>query len=101
MIEIRLLKDYDESQLKFVLDKINEVAPRELTYSLEADKVEGVDVNIKDKHSNVPANGYKSISSRVHEDLWVVIFQIGYIAYYQGERYGGDSLNGIIYDMFE
>lgn len=101
MIKIRLLKDYDKSQLKFILEKIKEVAPRELTYSLEADEVEDVDVNIKEKSSIVPDNGYKGISSKVHEDLWVVILQVGYTAYYQGESYGGYDLDEIIYDMFE
>lgn len=101
MIEIRLLKDYDESQLKFVLGKINEVAPRELTYSLEAGRSAGADVNIREKSSATPVNDFVGLSTNSRNVLWVVIFQIGYIAYYQGERYGGDSLNGIIYDMFE
>src|SRR5699024_11698560 len=71
MIEIRLVKDYDKSQLKFILDKVKEVAPRELTYSLR--EVVDVDVKIKEKSSVIPANDYVSISTRFSDDLWVVI----------------------------
>lgn len=101
MIEIRLLKDYDESQLKFILNKINEVAPRELTYSLEADRFAGADVNIREKSLATPVNDFAGLSTNSRDELWVVIFQVGYIAYYQGESYGGEFLNDIIYDMFE
>lgn len=99
MIEIRLVKDYDKSQLKFILDKVKEVAPRELTYSLR--EVVDVDVKIEEKSSVIPANDYVSISTRFSDDLWVVIHQVGYSAYYQGESYSGESLDEIIYDMFE
>lgn len=99
MIEIRLVKDYDKSQLKFILDKIKEVAPRELTYSLR--EVVDVDVKIKEKSSVIHANDYVSISTRFSDDLWVVIFQVGYIAYWRGKKYGGYALDEIIYDMFE
>ena len=47
MIEIRLVEDYDKSQLKFILEKIKGVAPRELTYGVEAG-MDTVDVNIED-----------------------------------------------------
>ncbi|WBF81114.1 hypothetical protein FMLHJGGC_00061 [Staphylococcus phage BSwM-KMM1] len=47
MIEIRLVEDYDKSQLKFMLKKIKRVAPRELTYAMEAE-MNTVDVNIED-----------------------------------------------------
>lgn len=101
MIKIRLLKDYDKSQLKFILEKIKEVAPRELTYSLEADEVEDVDVNIREKNFSTPINDYVSLSSSFQDDLWVVILQVGYIAYWRGKKYGGYALDEIIYDMFE
>lgn len=99
MIEIRLLKDYDKSQLKFILDKIKEVAPRELTYSLEAG-VEA-DVNIREKSLAIPVNDFAGLSINYRDDLWVVIYQVGFIAYYQGESYSGESLDEIIYDTFE
>src|SRR5699024_6723358 len=99
MIEIRLGKDHDKSQLKFILDKVKEVAPRELTYSLR--EVVDVEVKIEEKSSVIRANDYVSISTRFSDDLWVVIHQVGYSAYYQGKIYGGYALDEIIYDMFE
>ena len=99
MIEIRLVKGYDKSQLKFLLERINKVAPKELTYSLG--EIEDVDVNIGDRNSATLADDYKRISIRFPDDLWVVVYQVGYIAYYQGESYSGESLDEIIYDMFE
>lgn len=101
MIEIRLVKDYDKGQLKFILDKIKEVAPRELTYSLEAGRGAGADVNIREKSLATPVNDFKGLSINSRNVLWVIIFQVGYITYYQGESYSGESLDEIIYDMFD
>lgn len=98
MIEIRLTKDYDKSQLKFILERIKKVAPRELTYSLV--ETVGVDVCIREKNYTIYANDYERISRDFEYDLWIVIFKAGYVAYYQGESYGGESLDEIIHDMF-
>lgn len=100
MIEIRLVKDYDKSQLKFILDKIKEVAPRELTYGMEAG-IDTVDVNIKDATTPVTHRRYKRYSEEYFNYLWIVIFQGSYTTYYQGESYSGESLDEIIYDMFK
>ncbi len=100
MIEIRLVEDYDKSQLKFILEKIKGVAPRELTYGVEAG-MDTVDINIEDVIPLKPPHEYERYSKLIEDDLWVVIFQGSYIAYYQGESYGGESLDEIIYDMFK
>lgn len=98
MIEIRLTKDYDKSQLKFILERIKEVAPRELTYSLV--ETGGADVCIREKGYIIYASDYETISKNFKYDLWIVIFKAGYVAYYQGESYGGESLDEVIHDMF-
>lgn len=98
MIEIRLVKGYKESQLKFILEKIKSVAPRELTYGV---KSSDVDINIEDKNSIVYATDYSRISNRFPNTLWIVVGLTSYVAHYQGERYAGKSLDEIIYDMFE
>lgn len=100
MIEIRLVEDYDKRQLKFILEKIKSVAPKELTYGMEAG-IDTVDVNIEDVLPFKLPHEYKRSSKLIDDDLWVVIFQGSYIAYYQGESYGGESLDEIIYDMFK
>lgn len=100
MIEIRLVKDYDKGQLKFILDKIKEVAPKELTYGMEAG-IDTVDVNIKDATTPVTHRRYKRYSEEYSNYLWVVIFQGSYTTYYQGESYSGYALDEIIYDMFK
>ena len=94
MIEIRLVEGYDKKQMKFILEKIKRVAPRELTYDIEAG-IDSVDVNIEDV---LP---HKSSSRLFEEDLWIVILESGYIAYWEGKKYGGEALDDIIYDMFE
>ncbi|MCP5939680.1 hypothetical protein NL351_27590, partial [Klebsiella pneumoniae] len=83
MIEIRLTKDYDKSQLKFILERIKKVAPRELTYSLV--ETGGADVCIREKGYIIYASDYETISKNFRYDLWIVIFKAGYVAYYQGE----------------
>ncbi len=100
MIEIRLVEDYDKSQLKFILEKIKGVAPRELTYGVEAG-MDTVDVNIEDVIPLKPPHEYERYSRLFDNDLWVVILKSGYIAYWEGDKYGGDSLDEIIYDMFK
>lgn len=100
MIEIRLVEDYNKSQLKFILEKIKSVAPRELTYAMEAE-IDTVDVNIEDVLPFKSPQEYERYSKLLDGDLWIVIFQGSYIAYYQGESYGGESLDEIIYDMFK
>ncbi|WVH13427.1 hypothetical protein [Staphylococcus phage LSA2302] len=99
MIEIRLTKDYDKNQLKFMLEKIKSVAPRELTYAVEAE-IDTVDVNIGDILPFKPSQEYERYSNLLEDDLWIVILESGYVAYYQGESYGGESLDEIIHDMF-
>lgn len=98
MIEIRLVRYYNRNELQLILDKIKEVAPRELTYGVKSNDV---DVNIEDKNSLVYATDFNRISNRFPNDIWIVVGISNYIAYYQGERYDGESLNEIIYDMFE
>lgn len=100
MIEIRLVEDYDKSQLKFILEKIRSVSPRELTYAMEAE-IDTVDVNIEDVLPFKSPQEYERYSKLLDDDLWIVIFQGSYIAYYQGESYSGESLDEIIYDMFK
>ena len=100
MIEIRLVEGYDKKQMKFILEKIKRVAPRELTYDIEAG-IDSVDVNIEDVLPHKSPQEYEIYSRLFEEDLWIVIFQGSYIAYYQGESYGGESLDEIIYDMFK
>lgn len=95
MIEIRLVKNYDKSQLKFILERIKNVAPRELTYGVETG-MDTVDVNIEDSAKNPDYEHYSRVFDK---DLWIVILEIGSIAYYQGESYSGESLNELIYDM--
>lgn len=99
MIEIRLTKDYDKNQLKFILGRIKEVAPRELTYAMEAE-INTVDVNIEDVLPFKPPQEYERYSNLLEDDLWIVILESGYVAYYQGESYSGESLDEIIHDMF-
>ncbi|AAO47566.1 putative non-cytoplasmic protein [Staphylococcus phage 812] len=97
MIEIRLTEDYNDLSLKALLKRIKRVAPRELTYGLEAD-MDTTDVNIGD---SVPSRGlYVEYSERFTRDLWIIVHPSGYDAYYQGEKYGGESLDEIIHDMF-
>ncbi|VEV88418.1 hypothetical protein [Staphylococcus phage Stab21] len=96
MIEIRLDEDYSDFNLKILLKRIKRVAPRELTYGIEA-VTDTVDVNIEDA---VPP-GVIGYSKRFTEDLWVVITRKSIVAYYQGERYSGESLDEIIHDMFD
>lgn len=98
MIEIRLVRYYNGNELQLILDKIKEVAPRELTYGVKSNDV---DVNIENKNSLVYATDFNRISNRFPNDIWIVVGISNYIAYYQGERYDGESLNEIIYDMFE
>ncbi|WBF81691.1 hypothetical protein [Staphylococcus virus vB_SurM-PSU5] len=100
MIEIRLVEDYDKSQLKFILEKIRSVSPRELTYAMEAE-IDTVDVNIEDVLPFKSPQEYERYSKLLDDDLWIVIFQGSYIAYYQGESYSRESLDEIIYDMFK
>ena len=100
MIEIRLVEDYDKSQLKFMLKNIKRVAPRELTYGVEAG-MDMVDVNIEDVLPFKSPQEYERYSRLFGEDLWVVILETGYIAYWRGKNYGGESLDEIIYDMFK
>ena len=98
MIEIRLVRYYNRDELQLILDKIKEVTHRELTYGVKSNDV---DVNIEDKNSLVYATDFNRISNRFPNDIWIVVGISNYIAYYQGERYDGESLNEIIYDMFE
>lgn len=98
MIEIRLVRYYNRNELQLILDKIKEVAPRELTYGVKSNDV---DVNIEDKNSLVYATDFNRISNRFPNDIWIVVGISNYIAYYQGERYDGESLNEIIYDISE
>lgn len=100
MIEIRLVNNYDKSQLKFILEKIKSVAPRELTYAMEAD-MNTVDVNIEDVFPHNSPHEYERYSMLLEEDLWIVILKSGYIAYWGGDKYSGESLDEIIYDMFK
>ena len=100
MIEIRLVEDYDKSQLKFILEKIKRVAPRELTYDIEAE-INTVDVNIEDVIPLKPPHEYERYSKLIEEDLWIVILESGYIAYWGGDKYSGESLDEIIYSMFK
>lgn len=100
MIEIRLVEGYDKKQMKFILEKIKRVAPRELAYGVEAG-IDSVDVNIEDVLPHKSPHEYEIYSRLFEEDLWIVIFQGSYIAYYQGESYGGESLDEIIYSMFK
>lgn len=100
MIEIRLVEDHDKSQLKFILEKIKSVAPRELTYAVEAG-IDTVDVNIEDVLPFKPPQEYERYSNLFEEDLWIVILESGYIAYWDGKKYGGVALDAIIYDMFK
>lgn len=100
MIEIRLVEGYDKSQLKFILEKIKRVAPRELTYAMEAG-INTVDVNIEDVLPFKSPQEYERYSKLIEEDLWIVILESGYIAYWGGKKYSGESLDEIIYDMFK
>ncbi|XWX31186.1 hypothetical protein WGPJNHAJ_CDS0139 [Staphylococcus phage PG-2021_19] len=100
MIEIRLVEDHDKSQLKFILEKIKRVSPRELTYAIEAE-MNTVDVNIEDVLPHKSPHEYERYSMLLEEDLWIVILEAGYIAYWEGKKYGGESLDEIIYDMFK
>ena len=100
MIEIRLVEDYDKSQLKFILEKIKSVAPRELTYAVEAE-MNTVDVNIEDVLPHKSPHEYERSSKLLDDDLWIVILESGYIAYWGGKKYGGEALDEIIYDMFK
>ena len=100
MIEIRLVEGYDKSQLKFMLKKIKRVAPRELTYDIEAE-INTVDVNIEDVIPLKPPHEYERYSKLIEEDLWIVILESGYIAYWGGKKYGGEALDDIIYNMFK
>lgn len=96
MIEIRLGEDYDKFTLKKLLNRIKDKASRELTYSIEA--VDYRDVNIEDVN---PYSSYKQFSEVYVSDLFIVVNFLSYVAYYQGERYSGESLDEIIYDMFK
>lgn len=100
MIEIRLVLGYDNGELDYLIRKIKDVAPRELTYGIGAKDIV-VDVNIEDKNSLIYAVDYDRISSNYPDDIWIVVGQSSYEAYYQGERYKGESLDELIYDMFE
>lgn len=100
MIEIRLVEDHDKTQLKFMLEKIKGVAPRELTYGVEAG-MNTVDVNIEDVLPFKPPQEYERYSNLFEEDLWIVILESGYIAYWGGKKYGGEALDDIIYNMFK
>lgn len=100
MIEIRLVEDYDKKQMKFILEKIKRVAPRELTYAVEAG-IDSVDVNIEDVLPFKSPQEYERYSRLFGEDLWVVILESGYIAYWGGKKYGGEALDDIIYNMFK
>lgn len=100
MIEIRLVEGYDKNQMKFILEKIKGVAPRELTYGVEAG-MNTVDVNIEDVLPFKPPQEYERYSNLFEEDLWIVILESGYIAYWGGKKYGGEALDDIIYDMFK
>lgn len=100
MIEIRLVEDYDKNQMKFILEKIKRVAPRELTYGVEAE-IDSVDVNIEDVLPFKPPHEYERYSNLLDNDLWVVILESGYIAYWRGKKYGGEALDDIIYNMFK
>lgn len=100
MIEIRLAENYDKSQLKFMLEKIKSVAPRELTYAMEAE-INTVDVNIEDVVPFKSPQEYERYSNLLEDDLWIVVLESGYIAYWGGKKYGGVALDEIIYDMFK
>ncbi len=100
MIEIRLVNNYDKKQMKFILEKIKRVAPRELTYAMEAE-INTVDVNIEDVLPHNSPHEYERYSKLLEEDLWIVILESGYIAYWDGKKYGGEALDEIIYDMFK
>ena len=100
MIEIRLVEGYDKSQLKFILEKIKRVAPRELTYDIEAE-INTVDVNIEDVLPHKSPQEYERYSMLLGDDLWIVILKSGYIAYWGGKKYGGEALDDIIYNMFK
>ena len=100
MIEIRLVEGYDKKQMKFILEKIKRVSPRELTYDIEAD-MNTVDVNIEDVLPHKSPQEYERYSMLLEDDLWIVILEVGYIAYWDGRKYGGESLDEIIYDMFK
>ena len=100
MIEIRLVEGYDKKQMKFILEKIKRVAPRELTYDIEAG-MDTVDVNIEDVLPHKSPQEYEIYSRLFEEDLWIVILESGYIAYWGGDKYSGESLDEIIYNMFK
>ena len=100
MIEIRLVEGYDKKQMKFILEKIKRVAPRELTYDIEAG-IDSVDVNIEDVLPHKSPQEYEIYSRLFEEDLWIVIRESGYIAYWGGDKYSGESLDEIIYSMFK
>lgn len=99
MIEIRVIEGYSEHALKAMLERIREVAPRELTYGKESD-LDTVDVNIETAVRSGSYLKYLEYSESFTNDLWIVIRSSGYDAYYQGERYSGESLDEIIHDMF-
>lgn len=96
MIEIKLEEDYSDFNLKILLKRIKRVAPRELTYAIEA--FEDVDVNIEPVN---PYSDYEHLSEVYVSDLFMVVYHSGCYAYYQGERYSGESLDEIIHDMFD
>ncbi|ARM69061.1 hypothetical protein vBSauCG_144 [Staphylococcus phage vB_Sau_CG] len=96
MIEIKLEEDYSDFNLKVLLKRIKRVAPRELTYAIEAD-IDTVDVNIEPVN---PYRDYKHTSEIDDSDLFMIVRPSGYDAYYQGESYRGESLDEIIHDMF-
>lgn len=100
MIEIRLVLGYDSGELDYLIRKIKDIAPRELTYGIGAKDIV-VDVNIEDKSPLVYVNDYSRISSDYPNDIWIVIGITSYEAHYQGERYSGDSLDELIYDMLK
>lgn len=100
MIEIRLVLGYDNDELDYLIRKIKDVAPRELTYGIGAKDIV-VDVNIEDKSPLVYATDYNRISINYPNDIWIVVGITNYEAHYQGERYKGESLDELIYGMFE
>ncbi|QEM41253.1 hypothetical protein CPT_Maine_003 [Staphylococcus phage Maine] len=95
MIEIRLDNNYSDFNLKVLLKRIKRVAPRELTYGIES--VEDIDVNVEPVN---PYSDYEHLSEVYVSDLFIVITLNDFVAYYQGERYSGESLDEIIHDMF-
>ena len=97
MIEFRLTKDYDKSQLKFILERIKEVAPRELTYDVSRSK--GLDVYISTYRFT--KDEVKKISSYIKfkDDVCVFIDEAWIYEYLNGNKLGVSSLEEYVKEM--